>query len=185
MSQSRRDFLKVSAAGVVALSRGAYAFGVPAAPKGEIDVRLTAGAARFAPQASVRWQSLAGMSGETILLDPTKAYQEVLGVGAALTEAACYMFNQLPPQVREQLFHELYHPSEMGFGVCRTCIGSSDYSTVAYSQWLSLPRSPTVTRRFPVSLQVVFMFNPYSCPEIAWHVSWRILCTVGINLLAF
>jgi glucosylceramidase len=73
------------------------------------------------------------MSGETILLDPTKAYQEVLGVGAALTEAACYMFNQLLPQVREQLFHELYHPSEMSFGICRTCIGSSDYSTVAYS----------------------------------------------------
>ena len=133
MSQSRRDFLKVSAAGVAALSQRAYAFGVPAAPKGEIDVRLTAGAARFAPQPSVKWQSLAGMSGETILLDPTKAYQEVLGVGAALTEAACYMFNQLLPHVREQLFHELYHPSEMGFGVCRTCIGSSDYSTVAYS----------------------------------------------------
>jgi len=94
VSQSRRDFLKVSAAGVAALSQGAYAFGVPAAPKGEIDVRLTAGAARFAPQASVKWQSLAGMSGATILLDPTKAYQEVLGVGAALTEAACYMFNR-------------------------------------------------------------------------------------------
>jgi O-glycosyl hydrolase len=133
VSQSRRDFLKVSAAGVAALSQGAYAFGVPAAPKGEMDVRLTAGAARFAPQPSVKWQSLAGMSDETILLDPTKAYQEVLGVGAALTEAACYMFNQLLPHVREQLFHELYHPSEMGFGVCRTCIGSSDYSTVAYS----------------------------------------------------
>lgn len=61
MSQSRRDFLKVSAAGVAALSRGAYAFSVPAAPKGEIDVRLTAGAARFAPQVSVKWQSLAGI----------------------------------------------------------------------------------------------------------------------------
>src|SRR5258708_12720728 len=43
------------------------------------------------------------------------------------------MFNQLTPQVREQLFHELYHPSGMGLGVCRTCIGSSDYATVAYS----------------------------------------------------
>ena len=104
MSQARRDFLKVSAAGVVALSRGAYAFGVPAAPKGEIDVRLTAGAARFAPQASVRWQSLAGMSDETILLDPTKAYQEVLGVGTALTEAACYMFNQLLPRSESSCF---------------------------------------------------------------------------------
>ena len=105
MSQSRRDFLKVSAAGVATLSQGAYAFGVPAAPKGEIDVRLTAGAARFAPQPSVKCQSLAGMSGETILLDPTKAYQEVLGVGAALTEAACYMFNQLLPQVPDALPH--------------------------------------------------------------------------------
>jgi hypothetical protein len=67
VSQSRRDFLKVSAAGVAALSQGVYAFGLSAAPKGEIDVRLTAGAARFAPQASLKWQSLAGMPGETIV----------------------------------------------------------------------------------------------------------------------
>jgi O-glycosyl hydrolase family 30 len=43
------------------------------------------------------------------------------------------MFNQLTADVREQIFRELYHPSEMGFGVCRTCIGASDYATVAYS----------------------------------------------------
>ena len=133
MSQSRRNFLKVGAAGVAALRQGAHAFGSPVAPKGEIDVRLTAGTARFAPQASIKWQSAAGASGDAILLDPTKTYQEVLGVGAALTEAACYMFNQLTPQAREQVFHELYHPAEMGFGVCRTCIGASDYTTVAYS----------------------------------------------------
>ena len=133
MSQSRRNFLKVSAAGVAALSQGAHAFGSPVAPKGEIDVRLTAGTARFAPQASIKWQSASGASGDAILLDPTRTYQQVLGVGAALTEAACYMFNQLTPQAREQVFHELYHPAEMGFGVCRTCIGASDYATVAYS----------------------------------------------------
>jgi hypothetical protein len=33
------------------------------------------------------------MSGDTIVLDPTKTYQEVLGVGAALTDGACSMFN--------------------------------------------------------------------------------------------
>ena len=43
------------------------------------------------------------------------------------------MFNQLPAASREQLFHELFHPSEMGLSVCRTCIGSSDYSTKVYS----------------------------------------------------
>jgi glucosylceramidase len=133
MSQSRREFLKLSAAGMAILSQGVRAFGSPAASTGEIDVRLTAGAAKFAPQAAIKWLAAGGMSGDTIVLDPTKTYQEVLGVGAALTEGACYMFNQLTPQAREKVFHELYHPSEMGFGVCRTCIGASDYSTVAYS----------------------------------------------------
>lgn len=133
MSQSRRDFLRLSAAGIAVLSPGVRALGSPVAPRGEINIRMTAGASRFAPQAAIKWLAGGGRSGETIVLDPSKTYQEVLGVGAALTEAACYMLNQLSPQVREQVFHELYHPSEMGFGVCRTCIGASDYSTVAYS----------------------------------------------------
>src|SRR5258708_30873025 len=133
MSQSRRDFLKISAAGVAALSQTRYVLGSPVAPSGEIDVRLTAGTARFAPQAAIKWRAQSGVSGDSIRLDPSKTYQEVLGVGAALTEAACYMFNQLTPQVREHLFRELYHPSQVGFGVCRTCIGSSDYATAAYS----------------------------------------------------
>src|ERR1700733_6195671 len=133
MSQSRREFLKLSAAGMAILSQGVRAFGSPAASTGEIHARLTAGAAKFAPQAAIKWLAAGGMSGDTIVLDPTKTYQEVLGVGAALTEAACYMFDQLTPDAREPIFHEPYHPSAMGFGVCRTCIGASDYATVAYS----------------------------------------------------
>jgi len=57
----------------------------------------------------------------------------VLGFGAAFTDAACYTFSRLGPAAREALFHELFHPSEMGLSVCRTCIGSSDYSTEVYS----------------------------------------------------
>jgi glucosylceramidase len=36
-------------------------------------------------------------------------------------------------QARTALFHELFHPSEMGLSVCRTCVGSSDYSTEVFS----------------------------------------------------
>jgi glucosylceramidase len=133
LSQSRRDFLKLTAAGMAVMSR-VYTFGAGENPKGEITVHMTAGTnARFAQQPALRWQPAGKSSSPAILLDPSKTYQEVLGVGAALTEAACYMFNQLTPDVREQIFHELYHPSERGFGVCRACIGSSDYATVAYS----------------------------------------------------
>jgi len=57
----------------------------------------------------------------------------MLGFGAAFTDAACYMFNQLSASAREPLFHDLFHPSEMGLSVCRTCMGSSDYSTEVFS----------------------------------------------------
>src|SRR5260370_23042666 len=113
MFQSRRDFLKVSAAGVAALSQGTYLFGSPVAPNSEIEVRLTAGTARFAPQASIKLQSQSGVSGDSVRLDPSQTYQEVLGVGAALTEAACYMFNQLTPLHTLRLYRDLYHHSHV------------------------------------------------------------------------
>jgi glucosylceramidase len=31
------------------------------------------------------------------------------------------------------LFHELFHPSELGLNVCRICIGASEHSTEVYS----------------------------------------------------
>jgi hypothetical protein len=71
------------------LSQG-YVFGSAAGSKSEIDVRLTAGSARFAAQPAIQWQSGAGLSSDTVVLDSTKTYQEVLSVGAALTEAACF-----------------------------------------------------------------------------------------------
>ena len=66
-------------------------------------------------------------------LDPGKRFQDVLGFGAAFTDAACYTFNRLEAAARESLFHELFHPAEMGLNLCRTCIGASDYSTEVFS----------------------------------------------------
>ena len=43
------------------------------------------------------------------------------------------MFQQLGEADREKLLHELFHSSELGLNVCRTCIGASDYSTEMYS----------------------------------------------------
>ncbi len=128
-SRTRRDFMRLTAAGMAAVAA------VPAkgAPEGELGVRVTAGAKRFAEEQPLKWQPAAGPSAGAILLDPGSTYQEVLGFGAAFTDAACYTFNQLPAAARERLFHELFHPSEMGLNVCRTCIGSSDYSTKVYS----------------------------------------------------
>ncbi len=135
---SRRDFLKLSAKGTAALA-GAAALprlvtASPSNPAGDLTLWITDDAQRLKRAASVGWKSAAGSNvHDAVVLDPTKKFQEVLGFGGAFTDAACYTFNRLDPASRENVFHELFHPSEMGLSVCRTCIGSSDYSTKLYS----------------------------------------------------
>jgi glucosylceramidase len=100
----------------------------------EISVWVTSGEERFSATPRAIWGRAPETPGvDQIRLDPSKKFQEILGFGGAFTDAACYMFNQLAPPVREQLFHEMFHPSEMGLSVCRICVGSSDYSLKVYS----------------------------------------------------
>lgn len=136
---TRRDFLKstgwVMAAGAlsstVARGRPAASWSAPAA--GDIAVRVTGGSLRYASAPPLTWRAGGGEGKNAISLDPGKQFQDVLGFGAAFTDAACFTFQQLASADRDQLFHELFHPAEMGLNVCRTCIGSSDYSTEVFS----------------------------------------------------
>lgn len=151
MLHNRRTFLKLSAAGLAAAaaqdSSPAFAASVP--PAGEITVRVTSGAQRYSSAPGLSWKSGGGNAENAIVIDPARKYQEILGFGAAFTDAACYTFNRLPDLDREKLFHELFHPSEMGLSVCRTCIGSSDYSTEMFSYDEGEP-DPEM-RRFSIS----------------------------------
>src|SRR5215470_5966745 len=137
--QTRRDFLKLSAMGLAAttsveLLSARKENTASALPAGAIEVWVTDSEARCARRTPISWQSAPSeSSGPTVILDPAKKFQSILGFGAAFTDSACYMFNQLTPASRERLFHEMFHPTELGLSVCRTCIGSSDYSTKVYS----------------------------------------------------
>jgi glucosylceramidase len=141
---SRRNFLGLSALGLAAavapgeLVRPAAAVSEPenetsnASP--EISIWVTSGDERFAAAPRATWRPASGTPGsDQIRLNPNLKFQQILGFGGAFTDAACYTFNQLAPAAREQLFHELFHPSEMGLSVGRICVGSSDYSTKLYS----------------------------------------------------
>jgi glucosylceramidase len=138
IESTRRDFLKVSSASLATLATtripayGALNSNDPA--PGQISVRVTDANRRFQSAPPVSWQSHAGSRpGEIIALNPGMKFQSILGFGAAFTDASCFMFHQLSAESREHLFHELFHPSELGLNVCRTCIGASDYSTQVYS----------------------------------------------------
>ncbi len=140
---SRRDFLGMSALGLAAAMAPkevgqAASLAGPGnkTPNigGEISIWVTSGEERFAAAPRAIWGAAPETPGaDQIQLEPSKKFQEILGFGGAFTDAACYMFNQLAPPAREQLFHELFHPAEMGLNVCRICVGSSDYSVKLYS----------------------------------------------------
>ena len=143
---SRRSFLGISALGLaaavvpdVALPMAAAtakpAFGNDmSSTSPEISIWVTSGAEHFAGAPQAVWRAAAGTTtGDYLQLNPSTKFQEILGFGGAFTDATCYMFNQLAPSAREQLFHELFHSSELGLSVGRVCVGASDYSTKVYS----------------------------------------------------
>ncbi len=138
-NRTRRDFLKRSAAGMTAAaisealpSWAAHASASPTPT--QISVRITDKDRRFQPASNLAWRpASAAASGEVISLDLGKKFQEIVGFGGAFTDASCYVFNQLSRDAREKLFRQLFHASELGLSVCRTCIGASDYSTELYS----------------------------------------------------
>src|SRR5436309_12684397 len=137
---TRRQFLKVSGLGglaaassVSARTNSVLSEGAENNP-GEISAWVTSDDRKLARATAIGWKPATGAVGaETIVLSPGKKFQPILGFGAAFTDAACYTFNRLPAEARSQLFHTLFHSSEMGLNVCRTCIGASDYSTKVYS----------------------------------------------------
>jgi len=66
-------------------------------------------------------------------VNETESFQEILGFGAALTDAACYLLKDLPSSSRDKFLREFFDPGETGLNVCRICMGSSDYATRPYS----------------------------------------------------
>jgi glucosylceramidase len=136
--RSRRDFLKLSSMGTAAIvAGGRIPIAEAALPdnfEGEIKVWVTNDNQKLGQAPTLAWRPAPDApAANTVVIETDRKFQEILGFGAAFTDAACYTFNRLDPEPREQLFRQLFHPAEMGFNVCRTCMGSSDYSTKVYS----------------------------------------------------
>jgi len=79
------------------------------------------------------WRTVSAESLAGIRIDTTKRYQEILGFGAAFTDASCYLLSVLDEQKRGALLNDLLGPNGLRLSVGRTCIGASDYSRFAYT----------------------------------------------------
>ncbi len=66
---------------------------------------------------------------DVIRIFPEEQQQSMDGVGAALTHASAWVFqNNLSPVQRDSLFRELFTPEGVGINYTRLCIGASDFS---------------------------------------------------------
>lgn len=70
----------------------------------------------------------------SVFVDPTKTYQQFLGIGAALTDASAETFAKLPKE-KQQEFLRAYFDKENGIGytLARTNIHSCDFSSGSYT----------------------------------------------------
>jgi glucosylceramidase len=129
---SRRGFLKAvtGTTAAIALSKHMPAWADGAGP---VKVWSTFRDRRHVQGGVVEWKPAGQVAADAIMLDPSTTKQEMLGFGAAMTDASCYVLSQLSEAERQPIMHDFFSSDEMALNVCRTCIGSSDYSRSVYS----------------------------------------------------
>jgi glucosylceramidase len=127
---TRRDFLSLTTgAALLACSKPSLLWSAPF----RMQAWTTTADKRFAAITPPLWRSAGAVSPQGIRLNADEPHQQILGFGAAFTDASCYWFDRLSPQQRQSLLAELFGPQGLRLSVCRTCIGSSDYSASLYS----------------------------------------------------
>jgi glucosylceramidase len=130
--RSRRSFLKSATAAAAAISVSSRV-GLWAQSASSVRMWSTYRDQRHAKAEAPAWKPSAQAAADAIVLDPAETKQEILGFGAAMTDASCYVLSQLKDDERQAVMHDLFAPQEMALNMCRTCIGASDYSGTLYS----------------------------------------------------
>lgn len=135
------------------------------------------------PDVAFASQDTAGLP--LIAVADSPAYQEIVGFGAAITDASALLINGLPPERRDSLLRELFDPDAgIGLSFTRLTIGASDFSPSHYtfddvppgrrdSSLLRFSiepdrahRLPVVRRALAINPELKVMASPWSAP--AW-----------------
>lgn len=70
----------------------------------------------------------------TVIVDPTRVFQTIQGIGGALTDAAAETFFRLPPARQKEVLTAYYDGDKgIGYTLARTHINSCDFSSESYA----------------------------------------------------
>ncbi|HRU86329.1 MAG TPA: glycoside hydrolase family 30 protein [Tenuifilum sp.] len=69
-----------------------------------------------------------------VFVNPSKQFQEIIGIGGAITDAAAETFARLTPENQQKLLDAYFHPVKgIGYSFIRTSIHSCDFSSGSYT----------------------------------------------------
>ncbi len=136
-STSRRTFLKFAAMAAPSVtsfgSLAAWGMAPATLSSRPVQAWRTSDKQRCERVEAPAWRSGSATGSSVIRLNPEERCQDVLGFGAALTDASCYLLAQMPGSTRAALLKECFGADGLGLSIGRTTIGSSDYSRNAYT----------------------------------------------------
>lgn len=70
----------------------------------------------------------------TIMLDATKRFQKIVGIGGAFTDAAAETFYKMPGKIQKEILTKYFSKTNgIGYSIGRTSINSCDFSSETYA----------------------------------------------------
>ena len=122
--------------------------GAYAAPEGMVDVCMTAEDMKLTLTrgASIPFSDKAtdDAARMVIEIDPSKQYQEVLGLGSSFEHTTCYNLFQLGPEKMAETLELLVNPEKgIGMNLMRVCIGTPDFTGEPWYSYDDMPPGET------------------------------------------
>ncbi len=98
------------------------------------------GAASLSEQPALRWSAETLSQPADIVLDASKTYQSILGLGASFEHSTCYNLSQLSEEKKTETLRKLVHPKDgIGMSLMRLCIGTSDFTGDPWYSYNDMP----------------------------------------------
>lgn len=175
---ARRALILGAGLGALALSACA---GAPVEPSARVWMTSGDRSRLLSEQTPLRFETAATSARPAIVVDADQRFQEMVGFGAAITDASAYLIQtRLADGPRQALMRELFgrEGDGLGFSFTRVTVGASDFSLDHYSlaetpdptlAGFSTARMeeyvfPTVRQALAINPDLKVMASPWSAP---------------------
>lgn len=155
--------------------------GAPVEPSARVWMTSGDRSRLLSDQPPLRFQPSPAVTGPAVEVDPRRSFQEMVGFGAAITDASAFLIQtKLADDQRDALLRELFGRENggLGFSFTRVTIGASDFSLDHYSladtadptlRSFSTARMeehvfPTVRQAVAINPDLKVMASPWSAP---------------------